>query len=100
MLRWPVPREQFGERVQDILAVELPLDENGPALSGVLVDHREHAQGTPVMGTVLDEVKGPDVVATARTQTGTTLVVEPQPSCPSFRSACTNAAIPARRKQV
>ena len=43
-----------------------------------LVDHVEHAVLPPVMGSVLDEVVGPDVVTVFRPQSDARPVIEPQ----------------------
>ena len=43
-----------------------------------LVDHVEHAVLPPVMGSILDEVIRPDVIAVFRAQPDTRAVREPQ----------------------
>jgi len=46
---------------------------------GELVDDVEHAVLPPVMGPILDEVVGPDVIAVLRPKTDARSVIEPQP---------------------
>ena len=45
-----------------------------------LVDDIQHAIFSPVMGAVLDEVIGPDVVAMFRAQSNARAVIEPETS--------------------
>jgi hypothetical protein len=45
---------------------------------GELVDHVEHAVSPPVMGAILDEVVGPDVVLVLRPQTQARTIRQPQ----------------------
>ena len=49
---------------------------------GELVDDVEHAELTPVVGAVLDEVVGPDVVRPLRPEPDTGAVGQPQPPAP------------------
>jgi len=45
-----------------------------------LVDHVEHPVLPTIVGAILDEIIGPDVVRVFRPQTDTRAIVEPQPS--------------------
>ena len=47
---------------------------------GELIDHREHADLPSVMGAILDEVVGPDVVGPAGPETDAGSVIEPEPA--------------------
>src|SRR5204863_8175239 len=51
---------------------------NGQALVGELVDNVEHAELTSIMGALLDEVIGPDVVAALGSQPDAGSVIQPQ----------------------
>jgi hypothetical protein len=61
--------EQVGKPIQDIVRAQMPGNLDRLALAGILVDHRQHAELTPVMGGVLDTVIGPHVVGPAWPQT-------------------------------
>ena len=60
-------QERIGKDIEHILAVLLALDMDGQALARELVDDGEETERLAVMGAVLDEVIGPDVVAMPRT---------------------------------
>ena len=59
-------QEQLRQDIQDVLAVELPPDADRQAFPGIFVDDGQHVERLAIMGTVLDEVVGPDVVAMCR----------------------------------
>src|ERR1700730_632235 len=54
--------EQIREHVDDVDRLEPARYPNGQALVGELVDDVEHAELAPIMGTLLDEIVGPDVI--------------------------------------
>ncbi|GAB6845273.1 hypothetical protein JCM2811A_42750 [Methylorubrum rhodinum] len=60
--------EQVGQHVDDVRRLELARDPYRQALARKLIDHVEHPELAPVMGARLDEVVGPDVIATLRPQ--------------------------------
>ena len=54
--------EQIGQHVDDVDREGLAPDPNLQALPGELVQHVEHAEGATVIGPVMHEVVGPDMV--------------------------------------
>jgi hypothetical protein len=78
MVRRPAFDEQLRQPKQHIVGAQMPGDLDRQALSCVLVDHREHAEPSPIMGAILDKVVGPYMVRPARPQTNARSVVEPQ----------------------
>ena len=80
---WPghaAQDEQVRQDVDDVGRVQLAVDPDRQALAGELVDDVEHAELPPVVGPVLDEVVGPDVVRVLRPQTDARSVVQPEPA--------------------
>lgn len=59
MCRWPARDEQFGERGQNILMLELPRDDQPHALPAGLVDDRQNAELAPIRRAPFDEAVGP-----------------------------------------
>jgi hypothetical protein len=57
-----VRQEQVGQDVDDVGGVELAIDADRQCLVRELVDHVEHAILPSIIGPVLHEVVGPDVV--------------------------------------
>ena len=72
--------EQVREHVDDVDRLELAIDPDGQALVGELVDDAEHAELPPVVGAVLDEVVGPDMVLVLRPQADAGAVRKPKTS--------------------
>ena len=70
--------EQVRERIDDIDGLEPAGHTDGQALMGELVDDVEHADPAPVMGAVLDEVVGPDVIAVLGPEADAGAVVQPE----------------------
>ena len=60
--------EQIGENVDDIDCFELAGDTDRQAFVGKLVNDIEHPISASVVGAVLDNVVGPDVIAVLRPQ--------------------------------
>lgn len=60
--------EQIGQHGEHIVALQLALDMDRQALAAVFVDHCQHAEGLPAMGTIHDEVIAPHMAAVLRTQ--------------------------------
>jgi len=54
--------EQIRQAVQHVIGSQAPGNNDGKAAACELVDHSQHAKGSPVLGTVLHEVVGPDVI--------------------------------------
>jgi len=71
--------EQVREHVDDVGPLQLAADPDREALVGELVHHVEHPDLSPIMGAVLDEVVGPDVVAVLRPKPDARSVSEPEP---------------------
>src|SRR3990170_1499568 len=85
---WPIVRpdvsghaaqdEEVRQLVDHIGRFQLAIDADRQALMGELVDHVEHAVLPPVMGWILDEVVGPDVIAMFGPQSDARAVREPE----------------------
>ena len=58
--------EEVGQDVDHVDGLELAVDADRQAFMGELVDDVEHAVLASIMGAVLDEVVGPDVIGVAR----------------------------------
>jgi hypothetical protein len=86
--------ELVRQDVDDVGGVQLAIDPDHQALAGELVDQIEHAVLPSVVGSVLDEVIGPDMVRMLRPQTDTAPVVQPEP--PLFGCFCGTLS-PSRR---
>jgi len=54
--------EQLSEPLQYALGVQLPFHVNRQALPRVLVNDPQQAEGPALVGTVMHEVVGPDVI--------------------------------------
>jgi hypothetical protein len=63
--------ELIGQYVDHVGGLELPVDPDGQAFVGELVDEVEHAILPPFVRAILDEVIGPDVVGPLGAQTDT-----------------------------
>ena len=72
--------EQVREHVDDIGGFQPPVDANGDAFMRELINDVQHPVFPPVMGAILDEIIGPDVIASLRPQTDAGAVGEPQPT--------------------
>src|SRR5690606_11060817 len=62
VLRHAAQDEEIGQDVDDVGGIELAIDADRKRLMRELVDHVEHAVLPSVMGSVFDEVVGPDMV--------------------------------------
>ena len=69
MLRRTVLGEEFGQDLEHVVGSDLTTDLDRQALPRVLVDHRQHLQGTTVERPRAHEVVGPDVILVQRLQT-------------------------------
>ena len=72
--------EQVREHVDDVDRLQPSVDTDGQAFMGKLVDDVEHAILSPVMGTILDEVVGPDVIGPLGAQADAGSVSQPEPA--------------------
>ena len=70
--------EQIGQNLQNVVMPQPSGHGDRQALTRELIDHRQHPERPAVMGAVLHEVIGPDMVAPARAQTNARPIVEPQ----------------------
>jgi len=75
--------EQVRQDVDHINRLEPAVDADRQALMGELVDHVEHAVFAAIMGAILDEVVGPDVIGMRGPQTDAGPIREPE--APAFR---------------
>ena len=71
--------KQVGQRVDDVDGPEPAVHPDGKALAGELIDDVEHAILPPVMGPILDEVIGPDMVGMLGPEPDAGSVIEPEP---------------------
>jgi hypothetical protein len=71
--------EQVGEHVDDIGGLEPSLNADRKQRMVEFVDDVQHAIFSPVMGSVLDEVLGPDVIGALGAQADARSVIEPEP---------------------
>jgi hypothetical protein len=76
----PAHQDQIGQRLEHVHRVEPALDEDRQRLSRELVDAAEHAELPPVVGPILDEVVGPDVIGAFRAQADAGSVRLPKPA--------------------
>ena len=72
--------EQVCQDIDDVGRGELPPNADCQALAGELVQDVEHAEGPAVMGPVMHEVIGPDMVRPLGAQPDAGSVVEPEPA--------------------
>ena len=72
--------KQFTERIEHISGVEPPFDPDSETLTGVLVDHTQHAEDLPVMGAILNEVIRPDMALVFRPEPDARAIIQPEPS--------------------
>ena len=70
--------KELGQTLQDIIRVQPAGHDDHQTDRSELVDHGEHAELAAVMGPVLDEIVGPDMVRPARSQPDTGAVIEPE----------------------
>jgi hypothetical protein len=71
--------EEIFEAMEYIIGVKPPVHPDGEALPTEFVDNRQHLDGTTIVGAVLYEVIGPDVVAMGGSEPDARPVVEPEP---------------------
>ena len=80
MLWWSMPDEEFSQFIEHIPRVEFPLDTNGQALPGELIDDTKHTEDLTIMGAVLDKIVAPDMASMGWSQPYAGAVVQPQTS--------------------
>ena len=78
MLRRTMTKEQLGENVKNLLAVELAPNMDGEALPAVLINDGEHAESFAIMSSVLNKVIRPDMILMNGTQPQAGPVIEPE----------------------
>ncbi len=69
----------IGQGLKHVGGVELPFHSDGQRLMRELVDQTQHPELLSIMGPILDEVVGPDVVGPLGAQAHARAVVQPQP---------------------
>ena len=72
--------KQVRQHVDDVHCLQSAIDPDSNALARKLVDDVQHSIFPAVMGAVLDEVIGPDVVGMLRPQPHARAVVQPEPT--------------------
>jgi hypothetical protein len=70
--------EEVGQDIDDIDRLELSADADRQAFMGELIDDVEHAELAPLVGAVLNEVIGPDVIGMLWPQPDAGAIGEPQ----------------------
>lgn len=70
--------EQIAKSLQDILALEASRHVDRQALTGVLVDERQHSNRSAITRKVRHEVIAPDVIFVRRTQPEARSISQPQ----------------------
>ena len=78
--RNPAHQEQIGQDFDDIRRGRRSLHSDRQALTGELDQHIEHPKGSPIVGPVIDEVIGPDMVPPLRAQPDALAIVQPKAS--------------------
>src|SRR5207247_11111955 len=72
--------EEVGQNVDDIDRLELAGNTDRQAFMAELVEHVEHPIPASIVGAVLDEVIGPDMIALLRPQPNARSVGQPEPA--------------------
>jgi hypothetical protein len=72
--------EEVGQNIDHIDRLELAGDTDRQAFMAELVEHVEHPLLASVMGAVLDEAVGPDMIAVLRPQADARSVRQPEPA--------------------
>src|SRR5262249_28390532 len=72
--------EEVAQNIDHIDRLELAGDTDRQAFMGKLVEHVEHPIPASIVGTVLDKVVGPDVIAVLRPQPDARSVRQPEPA--------------------
>ena len=72
--------EQVGQNVDHIDRLELAGDTDRQTFVGELVEHVEHPVLATIVGAILDEVIGPDMIALLRPQPDARSVGQPEPA--------------------
>jgi hypothetical protein len=70
--------EEIRQSIDHVDGLEPAGHADGQALMGKFVDNVEHADPTPIVGSVLDEVVGPDVIAVLGPEPNAGAVVQPE----------------------
>lgn len=76
--------EQVRHGLKDVLGMEPAGRADGQAFPRILVNHGQQAKLAAVMGAILHEVVGPDVMPILRPQPHARAVVEPEPASPGL----------------
>ena len=69
MLGRSVGDEEVSQTLKHVIGSQPPGNNDRQAPPREIVEHDQHAEGASVLGAVLDEVVGPDVVWTLRPET-------------------------------
>jgi len=72
--------KQIGQNVDHIRCLQLSADLDGNAFPCELIDHIEHAELPSVVGAILDEVIGPDMVGILRPKPDARTFIQPEPA--------------------
>jgi hypothetical protein len=70
--------EEVGQTLEHVIGSEPSRNDDRQAPARKLIQHDEHAKGPTVLGAILDEVVGPDVVRPLGPETHARPVVEPE----------------------
>lgn len=78
VLRRSVGGKEVGQTVKHVIGSQPPCHDDCQTPARELVEHDQHAEGSTVMGAILHEVVGPDVVGPLGPETHARPVVEPE----------------------
>lgn len=78
---WRSPQdEEIRQSIHHIDGVELPVNTDSQSLPCELINDIQRAVNTPVVGPVMDEVIGPDMIGTLWPEADAGSIIQPQPS--------------------
>jgi hypothetical protein len=63
--------------MQNLVRVELAIHDDGQAAPGELIDDSQHPECLAFMGSIYDEVMGPDMIGPTWSETNTRPIIEP-----------------------
>ena len=75
---WTMGDEQLGEQRQNVIAVQPSRYQDRQTFASELVDHHQHTKRPTIMGTFLDKVISPDMMAPARSKPDTGTIIQPE----------------------
>jgi hypothetical protein len=77
MLGRAVPAHKVCQTVEDVVRPETPRNHDRQAAPRELINDGQHPKGSPILGAILDEVIGPDMIGPLGSETDARSVIEP-----------------------